>query len=158
MIGLALQAFSFKYEVLLLKEHGLGAVIFGRSLLLSVLVNCVMGFESVSFKEKKERVMIKIMLLTGMVFFTVNNFLGFEIAEAVMSIAFVLSVALFWEQLMKFGKPRFIGVFVIVAVSILSFIITWMNLSGKILALSPLLWMVAFCYALTIFTLKKEQV
>jgi len=157
LLGLGLQLFSYEQGVLTQLEQRTGAVIFGRSLLLSYLVSVILGFEAATFKERKQRVMLKLMPLTGMCFYTVNKFLGLKVAEASMATSFLLIVALFWPQIRKFEKIRISCFFVIPGISFASFMLTWSGWFQDKFFLNPLLWMIAFSYGFFILFSKEAQ-
>jgi hypothetical protein len=156
-IGLGLQLFSYDQNFLTLAEHRTGAVIFGRSLLLSFIVNMLLGFESASFKDKKERIMLKLMPLTGMSFYTVNKFLGLKIAEAIMAVGFLLILVLFWSQIRKFDSSKIVSLFIISGISFSSFMLTWSGYFQDKFFLNPVLWMIAFSYSFFILFSKKVE-
>jgi hypothetical protein len=156
-IGLGLQLFSYDQNFLTLAEHRTGAVIFGRSLLLSFIVNMLLGFESASFKDKKERIMLELMPLTGMSFYTVNKFLGLKIAEAIMAVGFLLILVLFWSQIRKFDSSKIVSLFIISGISFSSFMLTWSGYFQDKFFLNPVLWMIAFSYSFFILFSKKVE-
>lgn len=155
-LGLSLQIFSFGPFLGFSANDGSLFTVFGKGILVGILYFHFGLRVQTRAPKNGTKILVKFLLLSGMVFFTIANLKGLKAADGAASIALIVFPALFFRILKNTGMPNIFSFFVISGTAFLGFIVKWSKLVMDPFNLTPLVWMICFTTAFYLVGNLKE--